>query len=230
MAARRAPKRLAGRRARGRAAARAPCARSRRPASTPPSGSSASTRCRCSRCRWCRSISSACRCGRRSTRRCSTSRPTGCHAGVDHVVDLHAGAGADRVHERLPDQGAPHARLRAGRERPLSRAQADAPPATPAVVQEFRRRYNEVVRGCPFNHARVDYLMARPSATCPGPTRPGRGCATSCDVYALYGFCLHRAAAGAAAVPVESERRRVEHRSLRPSVRAGHSSPGRVHE
>src|SRR5262245_42169410 len=26
----------------------------------------------------------------------------------------------------------------------------------PAVVQDFRRRYNAVVRGCPFNHARVE--------------------------------------------------------------------------
>src|SRR6202008_1203180 len=29
------------------------------------------------------------------------------------------------------------------------------------VIQDFRRRYNEVVRHCPFNHARIDYLMAR---------------------------------------------------------------------
>src|SRR5262245_3488024 len=26
-----------------------------------------------------------------------------------------------------------------------------------AVMQAFRRRYNEVVRSCPFNHARIDY-------------------------------------------------------------------------
>jgi hypothetical protein len=31
----------------------------------------------------------------------------------------------------------------------------------PAVVQDFRRRYNETVRGCPCNHARIDYLMTR---------------------------------------------------------------------
>ena len=31
----------------------------------------------------------------------------------DHVLDLHAGAGPDQFHERLQDQGAPHARLRA---------------------------------------------------------------------------------------------------------------------
>jgi hypothetical protein len=31
-----------------------------------------------------------------------------------------------------------------------------------AAVQDIRRRYNEVVRNCPFNHARIDYLMSRP--------------------------------------------------------------------
>ena len=29
------------------------------------------------------------------------------------------------------------------------------------LMQEFRRRYNDVVRSCPYNHARIDYLMAR---------------------------------------------------------------------
>lgn len=57
-----------------------------------------------------------------------------------------------------------------------------------AVVQDFRRRYNAVVRGCPFNHARVDYLMARAD----------RGwdhwlwayVCYAADVYGLYGACL----------------------------------------
>jgi hypothetical protein len=49
------------------------------------------------------------------------------HAGLDHVVGVHAGVGADRGDERLPHEGAPHAHLRAGRERPLSRAATDAP-------------------------------------------------------------------------------------------------------
>jgi SMODS and SLOG-associating 2TM effector domain family 5 len=57
-----------------------------------------------------------------------------------------------------------------------------------ATVQAFRRRYNAVVQGCPFNHARIDYLMARPA------TRWGRKLATSAryvaDVYGLYGLCL----------------------------------------
>jgi hypothetical protein len=60
--------------------------------------------------------------------------------------------------------------------------------SNPAVVQDFRRRYNAVVRGCPFNHTRVDYLMARAD----------RGWGTwlwahlryVADVYGLYGACL----------------------------------------
>jgi uncharacterized Tic20 family protein len=57
-----------------------------------------------------------------------------------------------------------------------------------AVVQEFRRRYNAVVRGCPFNHARIDYLMARTNLS-----RGKRLWAYACylaDVYGLYGACL----------------------------------------
>src|SRR5262245_8729536 len=58
----------------------------------------------------------------------------------------------------------------------------------PAVVQDFRRRYNAVVRGCPFNHARVDYLMARAH-----PAWERRLWAWLCyatDVYGLYALCL----------------------------------------
>jgi len=57
-----------------------------------------------------------------------------------------------------------------------------------AVVQDFRRRYTAVVRGCPFNHARVDYLMARAD-----PAWDKRLSAQLCyvaDVYSLYGACL----------------------------------------
>jgi hypothetical protein len=59
---------------------------------------------------------------------------------------------------------------------------------SPAVVQDFRRRYNEVVRGCPFNHARIDYLMARTDLK-----RERWLWAYACylaDVYGLYGLCL----------------------------------------
>jgi hypothetical protein len=56
------------------------------------------------------------------------------------------------------------------------------------VVQDFRRRYNAVVRGCPFNHSRIDYLMARADR---GWERRlwARACYAA-DVYGLYGACL----------------------------------------
>jgi SMODS and SLOG-associating 2TM effector domain family 5 len=56
------------------------------------------------------------------------------------------------------------------------------------AVQDIRRRYNEIVRGCPYNHARIDYLMAR---------RPGRWegklvvrLRYAAGVYGLYALCL----------------------------------------
>jgi hypothetical protein len=60
----------------------------------------------------------------------------------------------------------------------------------PLLVQEFRRRYNEVVRGCPFNHARVDYLMAKAELDVPLARKAWARLRYVCDVYALYGLCL----------------------------------------
>jgi hypothetical protein len=57
-----------------------------------------------------------------------------------------------------------------------------------AVVQDFRRRYSAVVRGCPFNHARVDYLMARTDAA--WDKRMWAQLCYIADVYGLYGACL----------------------------------------
>jgi hypothetical protein len=57
-----------------------------------------------------------------------------------------------------------------------------------AVVQDFRRRYNAVVRGCPFNHARIDYLMARPSTQ--WDKRLAVSLRYAADVYGLYALCL----------------------------------------
>ncbi len=59
-----------------------------------------------------------------------------------------------------------------------------------AVVQDFRRRYNEVVRGCPFNHARIDYLMARMERSMRWETRLSVRLRYALDVYGLYGACL----------------------------------------
>jgi hypothetical protein len=57
-----------------------------------------------------------------------------------------------------------------------------------AVVQDFRRRYNAIVRGCPYNHARVDYLMARPSSQ--WDKKLAANVRYASDVYGLYGLCL----------------------------------------
>jgi hypothetical protein len=58
------------------------------------------------------------------------------------------------------------------------------------LVQDFRRRYNEAVRGCPFNHARVDYLMARAERDVPWEEKAWARLRYALDVYALYGLCL----------------------------------------
>lgn len=59
-----------------------------------------------------------------------------------------------------------------------------------AIVQEFRRRYNEAVRDCPFNHARIDYLMAKAEHGVPWEERARAQLGYALDVYALYGLCL----------------------------------------
>lgn len=61
-----------------------------------------------------------------------------------------------------------------------------------SVVQDFRRRYTEVVRSCPFNHARVDYLMARAErgSGVRWEERAWAWLRYAGDVYALHGMCL----------------------------------------
>lgn len=59
-----------------------------------------------------------------------------------------------------------------------------------ATVQDFRRRYNEVLKACPVNHSRVDYLAAKLE------TDDSRSGATTLylraliDVYGLYALFL----------------------------------------
>lgn len=62
-----------------------------------------------------------------------------------------------------------------------------ARPADLEAVQAFRRRYNEVLRACPVNHARIDYLYAR-SGGQPMHRWDGLGLALryALDVYGLY--------------------------------------------
>jgi hypothetical protein len=59
-----------------------------------------------------------------------------------------------------------------------------------ALIQDFRRRYTEVVRSCPFNHARVDYLMARTERGATWEERTWAWLRYAADVYALHGLCL----------------------------------------
>jgi hypothetical protein len=58
------------------------------------------------------------------------------------------------------------------------------------MIQEFRRRYNDAVRSCPCNHARIDYLMARAEHGLPWEERAWLHLRYAFDVYALYGVCL----------------------------------------
>lgn len=59
-----------------------------------------------------------------------------------------------------------------------------------AVVQDFRRRYNEVVRGCPVNHARIDYQMARAERSGRWDMKAWAYVRYVLDVYGIYGACL----------------------------------------
>jgi hypothetical protein len=63
-------------------------------------------------------------------------------------------------------------------------------PADLAVVQDFRRRYNEVVRGCPFNHTRIDYLIARAEHAERWEELAWANVRYALDVYGFYGACL----------------------------------------
>ncbi|KAB2914842.1 MAG: SLATT domain-containing protein [Hyphomicrobiaceae bacterium] len=63
-------------------------------------------------------------------------------------------------------------------------------PSDAAAVQEFRRRYNEVVRSCPINHSRVDYAMARAERGVPWTEKASARLQYACDVYALYGLSM----------------------------------------
>jgi hypothetical protein len=57
-----------------------------------------------------------------------------------------------------------------------------------AVVQDFRLRYNAIVRSCPYNHARIDFLMARPGSR--WETRLLTRLRYAAHVYGLYSLCL----------------------------------------
>jgi hypothetical protein len=66
-----------------------------------------------------------------------------------------------------------------------------ARPSDPQQVQEYRRRYNEALRVCPVNHARIDFLCAKLDD---GPAdrteRLMLGARYVLDVYGLYALFL----------------------------------------
>ncbi len=58
----------------------------------------------------------------------------------------------------------------------------------PQAVQDIRRRYNEIVRSCPYNHARIDYLMTRRIGR--WEERLAVRLRYAAGVYGLYALCL----------------------------------------
>jgi hypothetical protein len=58
------------------------------------------------------------------------------------------------------------------------------------TVQGYRKRYNEIVRGCPYNHARVDYLMAKAEGGNAWDAKAWACTRYVVNVFALYGVFL----------------------------------------
>jgi hypothetical protein len=63
-------------------------------------------------------------------------------------------------------------------------------PGDAVLLQEFRHRYTGAVRRCPYNHSRIDYLMAKAEGPVPWVDRAWARLRYAFDVYALYGFAL----------------------------------------
>lgn len=61
-----------------------------------------------------------------------------------------------------------------------------ARPTDPAEVQTFRRRYNEALRACPVNHARIDFLCAKLNGSTKRTHRAALSVRYILDVYGLY--------------------------------------------
>lgn len=65
-----------------------------------------------------------------------------------------------------------------------------ARPAEAAQVQDFRRRYNEMMKACPVNHSRIDYLFAKLDGTSDRAGFAGVYARYIVDVYGLYALFL----------------------------------------
>ncbi len=61
-----------------------------------------------------------------------------------------------------------------------------AKPTAAAVVQDFRRRYNDLMKACPVNHSRIDYLFAKLDGTDDRAGFAGVYARYVIDVYGLY--------------------------------------------
>lgn len=65
-----------------------------------------------------------------------------------------------------------------------------ARPAEPRAMQDFRRRYNEVLKACPVNHNRIDYIFAKLDGKGDRWGFAGVYLRYVIDVYALYALFL----------------------------------------
>ncbi|MGZ8410187.1 MAG: SLATT domain-containing protein [Hyphomicrobium sp.] len=65
-----------------------------------------------------------------------------------------------------------------------------ARPTDPQVVQDFRRRYNELMKACPVNHSRIDYLFAKLDGKGDRAGFAGVYARYIIDVYGLYALFL----------------------------------------
>ncbi len=65
-----------------------------------------------------------------------------------------------------------------------------ARPTEPAAVQDYRRRYNEMMKACPVNHSRIDYLFAKLDGTDDRAGFAGVYARYIIDVYGLYALFL----------------------------------------
>ncbi len=72
----------------------------------------------------------------------------------------------------------------------LAQELAIARPHDPQAVQEFRRRYNEIIKACPYNHARIDYLRAKLGIDAGRQERAKLTALYFADVYGLYALFL----------------------------------------
>lgn len=65
-----------------------------------------------------------------------------------------------------------------------------ARPSDPHVVQDYRRRYNELLKACPVNHSRIDYLFAKLDGTGERAAFATVYARYVIDVYGLYALFL----------------------------------------